>query len=90
MHSLSSMGVLSTFASNHHHSHRQSHGKKLWSNLGFLKCNQDINRALDIFTKEKKERNVNKIHQISLENDLIIRKIKEMQDSKSVQSQYLT
>jgi len=58
--------------------------------LGFLKCNQDINRALDIFTKEKKERNVNKIHQISLENDLIIRKIKEMQDSKSVQSQYLT
>jgi hypothetical protein len=47
--------VLSMFASNCHHSHRQSHGKKLWSNSGFLKCNQDLNHALDISAKEKKK-----------------------------------
>jgi hypothetical protein len=46
--------VLSMFASNHHQSHKQSHGKKLWSNSGSLKCNQDLNHALDISTKEKK------------------------------------
>ncbi len=68
------------FASNCHQSHKQSHGKILWSNSGSLKCNQDLNLAPDISAKEKK-RNVNKIHQISLENNLIIHKIKEMQDS---------
>jgi hypothetical protein len=31
--------------------------------------------------KRKRKRNVNKIHQISLENNLIVHKIKEMQDS---------
>jgi hypothetical protein len=41
------------FASNRHHSHRQSHGKKLWSNSGFLKGNQDLIHALDISAKEK-------------------------------------
>jgi hypothetical protein len=65
------------FASNHHHSHKQSHGKKLWSNLGSLKCNQDLNHALDTSAKEK---NVNMIHQISFEIDLVIHKIKELQD----------
>jgi len=67
------------FVSNRHQSHKQSHGKKLWSNLGSLKCNQDLNHALGISTKEKK--NVKKIHQISLEINLIIYQIKEMQDS---------
>jgi hypothetical protein len=43
------------FFSNHHQFHKQSHGKKLWSNLGSLKCNQDLNHALGISTKEKKE-----------------------------------
>jgi hypothetical protein len=43
------------FASNPRQSHKQSHGKKLWSNSGSLKCNQDSNHALDISTKEKKE-----------------------------------
>jgi hypothetical protein len=46
--------VLSMFASNRHHSHRQSHGKKLWLDSGALKCNQDLNRALDSSAKEKK------------------------------------
>jgi hypothetical protein len=78
------------FASNHHHSHRQAHGKKLWLDLGALKCNQDLNHALDSSAKEKKKRKVYKSHQIRLENDLIIHKIKEMQDPQSVQSQYLT
>jgi hypothetical protein len=45
-----------------------------------LKCNQDLNHALGISTKEKK-RNVNKIHQMNLEINLITHKIKEMQDS---------
>jgi hypothetical protein len=45
---------------------RQSHGKKLWLNLGFLKCNQDLNNALDIFAKKKIEK-CQQIHQISLE-----------------------
>jgi hypothetical protein len=43
------------FASNHHHSHRQAHGKKLWLDLGALKCNQDLNHALDSSAKEKKK-----------------------------------
>jgi hypothetical protein len=68
------------FFSDRHQSHKQSHGKKLWSNSGFLKCNQDLNHALGISTKEKK-RNVNKIHQMNLEINLITHKIKEMQDS---------
>ncbi len=38
-----------------------------------------------MFLQKKKKGNVNKIRQISLENDLIIHKIKEMQDSESVQ-----
>jgi hypothetical protein len=42
-------------ASNHHQSHQQSHGKKLWSNLGALKCNQDLNHAPGNAAKEKKE-----------------------------------
>jgi len=68
------------FVSNHHQSHEQSHAKKLWSNSGSLNCNQDLNHALGTSIKEKK-RNVSKIHQISLEINLIIHKIKEMQDS---------
>jgi hypothetical protein len=44
-------GVLSIFASNRH----QSQGKKLWSNLGSLKCNQDLNHALGISSKEKEK-----------------------------------
>jgi hypothetical protein len=44
------------FASSHHHSHRQSHEKKLWSNSGSLKCNQDLNHALDISAKEEKKK----------------------------------
>jgi hypothetical protein len=67
------------FVSNCHQSHKQSHGKKLLSNSGFLKCNRDLNHALDNSAKEKK--NVDKIHQISLENNLIIHKIKQIQDS---------
>jgi hypothetical protein len=43
------------FASNCHQSHKESHGKKLWFNWGFLKCNHDLNHALDISAKEKKE-----------------------------------
>jgi hypothetical protein len=56
------------FVSNRHQSQKQSHGRKLWSNSGSLKYNQDLNHALDISTKGKK-RNVNKIHQTSLENN---------------------
>jgi hypothetical protein len=41
------------FASNRHQSHNQSHGIKLWSNLGSLKCNQDLNHAPGISAKEK-------------------------------------
>jgi hypothetical protein len=63
----------------------QSHGKKLWSNLDFVKCNRDLNHALDISAKENK-RNVKNIHQINLENNFIIHKVREMQDSSSVQS----
>jgi len=43
------------FASNHHQSHQQSHGKKLWSNLGSLKCNRELNHALGISAKEKEK-----------------------------------
>jgi len=43
------------FASNHHRSRKQSHGKKLWSNSGALKCIRDLNHALDVSAKEKKE-----------------------------------
>jgi hypothetical protein len=43
------------FASNHHQSHKQCHGKKLWSISDSLKCNQDLNHALGISAKEKKE-----------------------------------
>jgi hypothetical protein len=50
--------------------------------LGFKSCTG--------YLYKRKKRNVNKIHQISLEINLIIHKIKEMQDSRSVQSQYLT
>jgi len=64
------------FVSNRHQSHKQSHGKKLWSNSGSLKCNQDLNHALGISTKEKKT-NVSKIPQISLEFNYIIHKIKK-------------
>jgi hypothetical protein len=39
---------------------------------------------------QKTKKNVNKIHQISLENNLIRHKIKEMQDSLKVQPRYLT
>jgi len=42
--------------------------------LGFKSCTR-------YFCKIKRKRNVNKIHQISLENNLIIHEIKEMQDS---------
>jgi hypothetical protein len=34
----------------------QSHGKKLWSNLDFVKCNRDLNHALDISAKENKKK----------------------------------
>jgi hypothetical protein len=47
--------VLSMFVSNHHQFHKQSHGKELWSNSTSLKCNQDLNHALGISTKEKKK-----------------------------------
>jgi hypothetical protein len=40
--------------------------------LGFKSCTGSLC---------KRKRNVNKIHQISLENNLIAHKIKEMQDS---------
>jgi hypothetical protein len=43
------------FASNCHQSHKQSHGKKLWSNLGSLKCNLDLNHASSISAKEKEK-----------------------------------
>jgi hypothetical protein len=43
--------------------------------LGFKSCTGYLCK------KKKKKRNVNKIHQISLENNLIVHKIKEMQDS---------
>jgi hypothetical protein len=36
---------------------------------------------MNIHKERKRKRNVNKIHQISLENNLIVHKIKEMQDS---------
>jgi hypothetical protein len=42
--------------------------------LGFKSCTGYL-------CKRKRKRSVNKIHQISLENNLIIHKIKEMQDS---------
>jgi hypothetical protein len=45
-----------------------------------LNCNQDLNHALGISEQEKK-RNVKKNHQISFENNLIIHKKKETQDS---------
>jgi hypothetical protein len=77
--------VLSMFASNchqsHGQSHKQSHGKKLWSNLGSLKCNQDLSHALGLSAKKKEKININKIHQVSLESNLIVHKIKEMQES---------
>jgi hypothetical protein len=44
------------FVSNRHQSHKQSHEKKLWSNSGSLKCNQDLNHAPGISTKEKKRK----------------------------------
>jgi hypothetical protein len=47
--------MLSMFASNHHQSHKQSHGKKLWSNLGSLNCIRDLNHAPGISGKEKKK-----------------------------------
>jgi hypothetical protein len=50
-----------------------------------LKCNWDLNHALDISAEEKKK-NVKNIHQTSLESYFIIHKVKEMQDSSSVQS----
>jgi len=43
------------FVSSRHQSHEQSHGKKLWSSSDSLKCNQDLNHALGISTKEKKQ-----------------------------------
>jgi hypothetical protein len=36
--------------------------------------------------QRKRKRNVKKIHKISLENNFIIHKVKEMQDSSNVQS----
>jgi len=48
--------------------------------LGFKSCTGYLCKR-----KRKRKRNVNKIHQISLENNLIVHKIKEMQDSWSVQ-----
>jgi hypothetical protein len=61
---------------------------KNWNfqNLDSLKCNQDLNHALDISTKEFFKKNVKKIHQISLENNFIIHEVREMQDSSNVQS----
>jgi hypothetical protein len=44
------------FVSNRHQSHKQSHGKKLWSNSASSKCNQDLNHALGISTKEEKKK----------------------------------
>jgi hypothetical protein len=38
-----------------------------------------------IYLQRKRKRNVKKIHQISLENNFITHKVREMQDSKSVQ-----
>jgi hypothetical protein len=39
-----------------------------------------------ISLQRKRKRNVKKIHQISLENNFIVHKVREMQDSSSVQS----
>jgi hypothetical protein len=49
-------------------------GKK-WSNSDPLKCNRNLNHALDIVAKGEKK-NVKKIHQISLENNLKLEKCK--------------
>jgi len=47
--------------------------------FGFFEMQSGFKSCTGYFCKRKK-RNVNKIHQISFENNLILHEIKEMQD----------
>jgi hypothetical protein len=49
--------------------------------FGFFEVQLGFKRCTKYLCKRKRKRNVSKIHQISLENNLIVHKIKEMQDS---------
>jgi len=49
--------------------------------FGFFEVQLGFKSCTGYLYKRKKRKNVNNIHQISLENNLIIYKIKEMQDS---------
>jgi len=55
--------------------------KKIMVKFGFFEVQLGFKPCTKYLCKRKRKRNVNKIHQISLENNLIVHKIKEMQDS---------
>jgi hypothetical protein len=46
--------------------------------FGFFEVPLGFKLCIRYLLKKEEERNVNKIHQISFENNLIVRKIKEM------------
>jgi hypothetical protein len=58
--------------------------KKIMVKFGFFEVQSGFKSCTGYLYKGKRKRNVNKIHQLSFENSLIVHKIKEMQDSSSV------
>jgi hypothetical protein len=54
--------------------------------FGFSEVQSGFKSCTGYICKRKRKRNVKKINQISLENNFIVHKVREMQDSLSVQS----
>jgi hypothetical protein len=54
--------------------------------FGFFEVQSGFKSCTGYLYKGKEKKNVKKIHEISLENNFIIHKVREMQDSSNVQS----
>jgi DNA-binding cell septation regulator SpoVG len=52
--------------------------------FGFFEVQSGFKSCTGYLYKGKEKKNVKKIHQISLENNFIIHKVREMQDSSNV------
>jgi hypothetical protein len=60
--------------------------KKIMVKFGFFEVQSGFKSCTGYLCKDKEKRNVKKIHQINLENNFIIHKVREMQDSSIVKS----